>query len=175
MDRLQEPNPASSVEKEDLRQVMGRYATGAAIVTGSWKGRLYGMTVNSFTSVSLSPPIILFCPDKRSETWPPIWKSRHFAVNILGCDHGELCRRFAKKGEDRFDGIDCVSAANGSPLLHDAVAFLECEVYRVHDGGDHFVTLGRVHDMGVRGESPPLVFYRGAYHQLAGVTQPQTD
>jgi 3-hydroxy-9,10-secoandrosta-1,3,5(10)-triene-9,17-dione monooxygenase reductase component len=156
-------------KKHDLREIMGHYATGASVVTATWKGRPYGLAVNSLTSVSLEPPLVLFCPDKRSETWPPIRDAGHFVVNILAHDQDALCRTFAKRGVDRFADIGYHESPSGSPVLHDVLAYLECRIEAVHDGGDHFVTIGRVLDLGVVGDLPPLLFYRGGFRQLAGV------
>ncbi len=154
-------------DKEELRRIMGLYVTGATIVTGTLGGQPHGMAVNSFTSVSLNPPMILFCPDKRSETWPVIWQSGHFAVNILSCDQDELCRRFARKGIDRFGDAHFDYVASGSPVLRDAIAFLDCRITDVHDAGDHFITVGQVLDLGVNdSRAQPLVFYQGSFHQL---------
>ena len=95
--------------KQVLREVMGHYATGAAIVTSTWQGRPHGLAVNSFTSVSLEPPLVAFCPDKGSETWPAIRDADFFGINILACEQSQLCRQFARKGADRFSGIGTTS------------------------------------------------------------------
>lgn len=159
---------SSQSKKDELREIMGHYATGATIVTATWDGRPYGLAVNSLTSVSLDPPLILFCPAKASDTWPAIRDAGHFVVNILGRGQDHLCRTFSKKGIDRFAGLAYGYSPSGSPVLNDSVAFLECRIESIHEAGDHFVTLGRVLDLGVTGEAQPLVFYRGAFHDLAG-------
>jgi 3-hydroxy-9,10-secoandrosta-1,3,5(10)-triene-9,17-dione monooxygenase reductase component len=156
-----------SSHKEELRQIMGRYATGAAIVTASHDGQPYGLAVNSLTSVSLDPPLVLFCPAKRSETWPSIEAAGHFAVNILGDGQEDLCRLFSRKGADRFAEVAWSPSTSGSPVLDDVIAYLECRIDAVHDAGDHFITVGEVLSLGVKQEAAPLVFYNGAYHQLA--------
>ncbi|MEA2384031.1 MAG: 3-hydroxy-9,10-secoandrosta,3,5(10)-triene-9,17-dione monooxygenase reductase component [Solirubrobacteraceae bacterium] len=153
--------------KEELRRIMGRYATGAAIVTATHDGTPCGLAVNSLTSVSLEPPLVLFCPAKRSETWPSIERAGHFAVNILGSRQQELCRLFSRKGADRFADIGYTMSASGSPVLDDVIAYLECRIDAIHDAGDHFITVGEVLTLGVKQETTPLVFYDGCYHELA--------
>jgi 3-hydroxy-9,10-secoandrosta-1,3,5(10)-triene-9,17-dione monooxygenase reductase component len=169
LDRREEPMTDSidASHKEELRQIMGRYATGAAVVTAMHGGRPHGLAVNSLTSVSLDPPLILFCPSKRSETWPSIENAGHFAVNILGNGQEGVCRQFSRRGADRFAEIGYTPSASGSPVLDDVVAYLECRIDTVHDAGDHYITVGEVLSLGIKQEVPPLVFYNGAYHELA--------
>jgi 3-hydroxy-9,10-secoandrosta-1,3,5(10)-triene-9,17-dione monooxygenase reductase component len=162
----EQPDPAP---KEGLREVMGCFATGAAIVTAVLDGRPHGMAVNSLTSVSLNPPLILFCPDKKSTTWPAIEAAGQFVVNILAHDQEDVCRRFARKGADRFNDVAHGDSDEGSVILHHIAAFLECCIEHVYDAGDHFITVARVIDLGLKRDVPPLVFYKGAYHNLAGV------
>jgi flavin reductase (DIM6/NTAB) family NADH-FMN oxidoreductase RutF len=168
-------SPASRVsgaDKDDLRRIMGHYVTGATVVTATLEGHPYGMAVNSFTSVSLEPPLILFCPSRTSETWPLIERAGDFIVNILGQNQDELCRQFAAKRGDRFAATELLYTPNGNPVLAEAVAFLDCRVQDVHETGDHFVTIGHVLDMGVQQPGPPLVFYQGGFHQLVGTEGP---
>jgi 3-hydroxy-9,10-secoandrosta-1,3,5(10)-triene-9,17-dione monooxygenase reductase component len=159
--------PIEGVDKQELRHIMGHYATGASIVTAMWEGQPHGLAVNSLTSVSLEPPLILFCPAKQSETWPAIRDAGHFVVNILAHGQEYLCRTFAKKDVDRFADIGYHESPSGSPVLNDVLAYLECRIEQIYDAGDHFVTLGRVLDLGVAGDAPPLVFYRGDFHGLS--------
>ncbi|MFC5997047.1 flavin reductase [Pseudonocardia hispaniensis] len=157
-----EPIPSPST----FREVMGRYATGAAIVTATLRDEPHGLAVNSLTSVSLDPPLLLFCPDRRSDTWPVIREAGHFAVNILAHGQDQLCRRFARKGTDRFADLTFTRSARGCPILDETIAYLECEIRQVIDAGDHYITIGRVMDMGIDRERAPLVFYQGHFHRL---------
>jgi flavin reductase (DIM6/NTAB) family NADH-FMN oxidoreductase RutF len=157
---------ASPGTKEDLRLVMGRYATGAAIITATEAGTPCGLAVNSLTSVSLDPPLILFCPSKRSTTWPSIERAGAFAVNILGDDHEHLCRAFAGSGGDRFAGVSFAWSPTGNPILDDVIAHLDCAIDAVHDAGDHFIAVGRVLSLARRRDGRPLIFYDGRYHRL---------
>jgi 3-hydroxy-9,10-secoandrosta-1,3,5(10)-triene-9,17-dione monooxygenase reductase component len=154
-------------DKDEFRRIMGHYVTGATVVTGTLDGEPHGMAVNSFTSASLDPPLILFCPDKQSETWPQICRSGYFAVNILSSGQDELCRRFARKGVDRFGDTALRYLRSGSPVLRSALAYLDCRIADVHDAGDHFIAVGHVLELGVaRGRARPLVFYQGGFHHL---------
>ncbi len=161
----EQPSPAP---KEGLREVMGCFATGAAIITAVLDGQPHGMAVNSLTSVSLDPPLILFCPDKGSSTWPAIESAGQFVVNILAHDQEDLCRKFAKKGTDRFRDTAHAESDEGSIVLGDVAAFLECCIEHVYDAGDHVITVARVIGLGMKRDVPPLVFFKGAYHNLAG-------
>jgi len=172
---VESPAAPESVDKHELRHIMGHYATGASIVTAMWEGEPHGLAVNSLTSVSLEPPLILFCPGKQSETWPAIRNAGRFVVNILADGQDHICRRFSSKGVDRFAEIAWRESASGSPVLHDVLAYLECRIEQIYDGGDHYVTLGRVLDVGVMDGLPPLVFYRGTFHRLSGVDDAAGD
>lgn len=160
--------PADPHDKDALRSILGRYATGATIVTASWQGEPHGLAVNSFTSVSLQPPMILFCPGKGSETWPAISNARYFAVNVLAAGQDRLCRKFATKDTDRFADIEYGYSPAGCPVLCNTLAYLECEIGDVHEAGDHFVVLGHVLRLGAAEDQSPLVFYEGGFHKLDG-------
>jgi 3-hydroxy-9,10-secoandrosta-1,3,5(10)-triene-9,17-dione monooxygenase reductase component len=146
-----------------FRRVLGQVPTGVALITATTPTGPAGMAVNSFTSVSLDPPLVSFCAALTSSTWPRIQAAGAFSVNVLGEHHAEVSRRFAQKGADRFAGLGHRSGATGAPVLDGVAAHLDCEVHAVHDAGDHVIVLGRVvhldADEGVR----PLIFHGGAY------------
>jgi len=121
------------------------------------------MACNSFTSVSLEPPLVLFCAAKSSTTWPRIQAAGKWAANILDDDGEEICRLFAQKGADRFAHIAYTPGRTGSPILDDALAFVDCETLVEHDAGDHVIVVGRVVELGYQHEGKPLLFYRGGY------------
>ncbi len=156
------PDPAS------YRTVLGHFATGVTVITAIDDGQPVGMAANSFTSVSLDPPLVLFCAAKTSSTWPQIERSGRFAVNILGEHQEDVCRVFAQKGDDRFARTGYRKSLMGSPLLPDVIAYLDCTIHAVHDAGDHVVVIGHVEDLGVgtEGVGGPLLFYRGGYAKL---------
>jgi 3-hydroxy-9,10-secoandrosta-1,3,5(10)-triene-9,17-dione monooxygenase reductase component len=152
---------------EDFRSVLGHFATGVTIITAMDGDEPVGVAANSFTSVSLDPPLVLFCVGRTSTTWPRIERARHFAVNILGDHQEELSRRFATKGADRFGQTDWHLSVGGSPVLHDVLAYLDCEFWAEYDGGDHIIVVGQVLDLGVTYHARPLVFYRGEYVRVS--------
>jgi 3-hydroxy-9,10-secoandrosta-1,3,5(10)-triene-9,17-dione monooxygenase reductase component len=147
-----------------FRRVLGHYPTGVCVVTAIDRdGVASGMVVGSFTSVSLSPPLVAFLPDKSSTSWARIKRAGRFCVNVLASDQGELCRRFASKGEDKFAGLAHRVSANGSPVLNDIIAWIDCTLDAVHEAGDHYIVLGRVHDLGISRSRQPLLFFCGKY------------
>jgi 3-hydroxy-9,10-secoandrosta-1,3,5(10)-triene-9,17-dione monooxygenase reductase component len=153
--------------QDEFRRVLGQFATGVTIITAMADGEPAGVAANSFTSVSLDPPLVLFCVARTSSTWPRIEKARRFAVNILGEHQEELCRLFATKGADRFANTEWHIGVGGSPVLHDTLAYLDCEFWAEYDGGDHIIVVGRVLDLGLTHDAGPLVFFRGKYGRLA--------
>jgi 3-hydroxy-9,10-secoandrosta-1,3,5(10)-triene-9,17-dione monooxygenase reductase component len=122
-----------------------------------------GMACNSFTSVSLEPPLVLFCAAKSSSTWPRIQSAAKWAANILGEDGEEVCRLFAQKGADRFAHLTYTIGRTGAPIIDAALAFVDCETVAEHDAGDHLIVVGRVVELGYAAEGKPLLFYRGGY------------
>jgi flavin reductase (DIM6/NTAB) family NADH-FMN oxidoreductase RutF len=120
------------------------------------------MAVNSVTSVSLEPPMILFCPAKASETWPQIRAVGRCCVNIMARDHETLARRFAQRGIDRFADVSYSERETG-PALTEAVAWIECALGDEHDAGDHTIVVADVLEIDVAGTAEPLVFFRGRY------------
>ena len=151
----------------EFREVLGHFATGITVVTALDDGEPVGLAANSFTSVSLDPPLVLFCPAKTSSSWARIERAGRFAVNILDETQEEVCRVFATPGEDRFSQVAWHPSPNGSPLLDEVHAFLDCVTHSVHDGGDHWIVVGRVLDLGLDADAGPLLYYRGRYGRLA--------
>jgi 3-hydroxy-9,10-secoandrosta-1,3,5(10)-triene-9,17-dione monooxygenase reductase component len=165
-----DPEPPLTVDdgfdSARFRTVLGHFVTGVTVVTGYGPDGPAGLAANSFTSVSLDPPLVLVCMAHSSSTWPAIRSSGHFAVNILGEHHEDLCRRFGAKGGNRFEGVGWDHGKTGSPVLHEAIAFLECVIEAEHEAGDHMIVVGRVVDLGLPAEGGPLLFWRGGYAQL---------
>jgi 3-hydroxy-9,10-secoandrosta-1,3,5(10)-triene-9,17-dione monooxygenase reductase component len=167
---LREPAaPALGVEAEveessrKFRDVLGRFCTGVTVVTSMSEGAPVGMTCQSFSSVSLDPPLVLFCPAKSSRAWPRMQRAGYFCVNLLSHDQLELSNGFAAKGADKFAGVSWRPSATGAPLLDGVLGWVDCTVYAVHEAGDHYVVIGRVMDLGVEDAPHPLLFYRGRY------------
>jgi 3-hydroxy-9,10-secoandrosta-1,3,5(10)-triene-9,17-dione monooxygenase reductase component len=147
-----------------FRQVLGHFPTGVTVITAAADDGPVGLAVGSFCSVSLDPPLVAFCPDKSSTSWPKIEATGTFCVNILAEDQEDICRVFASKGADKFASIGWKAAQSGSPRINDVLAWVDCAIEAVHDAGDHSVVIGRVIDLEVgRDGEGPLVFYRGGY------------
>lgn len=146
-----------------LRQVLGRFATGVTVVTGADEAKPLGLAVNSFTSISLDPPLVGFCVNRASSTWPRIRVSGSFCVNVLGAPQEALSRTFALAGHDRFAGVQWHPSPSGAPLLDGVIAWIDCAVFAEHPAGDHLIVIGQVRNLGVGDGDEPLVFYRGDY------------
>ena len=155
------------VDAKRLRRTMGRFATGVAVVTTNLDGEMHGMTVNSLTSVSLDPPMLLVCLNRGARTEQCIESSGHFAVNVLGARQETVSNTFAKQGEDHFDGVDLPMHASGVPLIPGSLAQIVCAVNRVVEAGDHVVVFGAIEDVTER-EGAPLVFFGGTYGDYVG-------
>ena len=153
-----------------FRDVLGRFASGVTVVTSTSNDEPVGMTCQSFSSVSLDPPLVLFIPAKTSRAWPLIQRSGRFCVNFLAADQAELSNTMASRGVDKFAEVKWTpSPQGGVPMLDGALAHLDCAIHAVHEAGDHYVVIGRVldlvtHDDVVDADSAePLLFYRGKY------------
>jgi flavin reductase (DIM6/NTAB) family NADH-FMN oxidoreductase RutF len=159
----------------DYKAVLGHFCSGVTVITAISAGKPVGFTCQSFSSLSLDPPLICFCPARTSSTWPHIRESGQFCVNILAADQQGLCRQFAMSGADKFAGITWHPAANGAPRLEGAIASLTCALEREVDGGDHTIVIGRVIEADVQHAGPPLLFHRSAFKQLAPEPDPRSS
>jgi len=157
-----------AIDQTDFRKVLGHYPTGVCVITGRNEGgEPVGMAVGSFTSVSLSPPLVAFFPDRSSSTWPHIHSSGKFCVNILASNQKAVCERFARKGEKKFDGFSHGVSDFDLPVLDGSVAWIDCLLEAVHEVGDHFFAIGRVQKLTLGAEDgDPLLFFKGGYSVL---------
>lgn len=153
----------ASFDSARFRQVLGHFPTGVTVVTGlDADGNPGGLTIGSFASVSLDPPLVGFFPGHSSTSWPAIADRGLFCVNILAEDQADFCWRFAKETEGRFDGIEWTPAPSGSPILPGVVGWIDCATELTLDHGDHAFVLGRVTDLSCVDPAPnAMVFYRG--------------
>jgi 3-hydroxy-9,10-secoandrosta-1,3,5(10)-triene-9,17-dione monooxygenase reductase component len=149
----------SGFDSARFRQVLGHFPTGVTVVAGTSEDGPVGLTIGSFTSVSLDPPLVGFLPGKGSSSWPMMHRAGAFCVNILAADQGDLCWRFARE-EARFDGLTWQAAGSGSPIIEGVLAWIDCTVEEVVDAGDHWFVLGRVLSMEAR-DGEPMLFFRG--------------
>jgi len=153
-----------AIDAEGFKQVLSHWVTGVTIVTTRDGDRIHGMTVSAFTEVSLDPPLVLVCADKRSNTHSVIAAGRVFAVNVLARDQSELSNLFASKKLEstRFDELAYATGTTGAPLLDGVVANLDCRLVAAHDHGDHVVYVGEVVDVRYH-EREPLIYRAGSY------------
>lgn len=158
------------IDPKHFRDVMGSYPTGVCVVTAQGEqGERWGLAVGSFTSISLDPTLVGFLPDKRSRSWERMAETGRFCVNVLGADQLATCQRFASRHEDKFEGISHGTSPGGLPLLDDVLAWIECDIARTVELGDHLLVVGAVRAMQRMTGDSPLIFYRGGYHMLAGI------
>ena len=154
------------VSKDEFRTALGCFASGVTVVTTVCPdNKPGGITVSAFTSVSLEPPLVLVCIDKRASVHDSLTEGKHFAVNILAEDQEHLSRLFASKEQDRFSRAPYQPGVTGAPVLHGAAASLECRVVSAYPGGDHTIIVGEVESTAVA-DRRPLAYHRGGYARL---------
>jgi 3-hydroxy-9,10-secoandrosta-1,3,5(10)-triene-9,17-dione monooxygenase reductase component len=157
-------DPEAVARARRFRDVLGRFASGVTVVTAVSGGEPVGLTCQSFSSVSLDPPLVLFVPAKTSRAWPLMQRSGKFAVNFLAAEQAELSNTMASRGSDKFAGVPWQpSEATGSPLLDGILGYVDCSIHAVHEAGDHFVVVGRVLDLATVKDGDPLLFFQGQY------------
>ena len=156
-----------TIDRNELRRVMGHFATGVTILTTTdAESRPTGLTVSAFCSVSLDPPQILVCVDHKSQSYPALRDGACFGVNILASEHEHVSRRFATTRLDKFEGLPWTPGRLGVPLIDGALAHLECRTVSRHIEGDHTILVGRVEEAR-NGAGEPLLYFRGKYSRLA--------
>ncbi len=153
-----------TIATDQFKALMSSFAAGVTVVTTiDDAGRLWGLTATAFSSVSLDPPLCLVCIDRRTASHDPILDATRFAVSILSDQQQDLSNHFASRVPDKFAGVAWTAGpATGSPVLGDALAWMDCSVEHAHAGGDHTIVVGRIHHAWI-GEGKPLVYWRGAY------------
>lgn len=152
-----------ATDPEAFKTALSRFASGITVVTVADDETMHGMTASSFASVSLDPPRVLVCLDKSSRTRALL--SDSFAINVLSADQENISRAFAGTGEKPFDSLDHQIGQNGSPLLHGALAWIECATSSIVDGGDHDIIVGDVTACN-SGDGQPLIYFARAYRTL---------
>jgi 3-hydroxy-9,10-secoandrosta-1,3,5(10)-triene-9,17-dione monooxygenase reductase component len=154
----------STVDGARFRQVLGHFPTGVTVITAITDSGPVGLAVGSFFSVSLDPPLVAFCAGKSSTSYPKIAEVGHYCVNVLADEQEDICRVFASKADNKFATIGWrPSPVTGAPVINDVLAWIDCDIHAVHEAGDHYIVLGRVHELEVGHEGGPLVFFRGGY------------
>jgi flavin reductase (DIM6/NTAB) family NADH-FMN oxidoreductase RutF len=155
----------TTVTPRDFRFALGQYATGVAVITALEEDRPIGLTVNSFASVSLDPPLVLWCIDKGSPLCAAFSNADHYAVHVLEESQQSVSRLFADDSADKFAGLDVRRGIHGLPLLDTHIALLQCEVVNRHEAGDHLILIGEVLDIQHQ-QGDPMLFFSGDYRVL---------
>ncbi len=157
-------DPEAVAKARRFRDVLGRFASGVTVVTTMSGDGPVGMTCQSFSSVSLDPPMVLFVPAKTSRAWPLMQRAGKFCVNFLADDQAEVSNIMASRGTDKFAGVSWhPSESTGSPLLEGILGYVDCAIHTVLEAGDHYVVIGRVLDLVASDAERPLLFYQGKY------------
>jgi flavin reductase (DIM6/NTAB) family NADH-FMN oxidoreductase RutF len=154
------------IDEAGFREVLSHFPSGVTVVTTADGEELSGMTVASFASLSLHPPLVLICIEKSVKTHDAIARAGRFGVSILAAHQANVSNRFASKAEDKFEGIPFRRGPEGSPLIEGAIATMECTVMAQLPGGDHSIFVGEVFDT-TTAAGHPLVYFRSGYHKLA--------
>ncbi len=155
-----------NIDARDLRDALGRFATGVCIITTIESQKPIGMTVNSFASVSLDPPLVLWSLQNNSDVYEAFATPKHFAINILSKEQQGHANLYARKGDHLLETSHYRVGKYGSPILRGALTTLECELEISYEGGDHQIIIGRVRDMHTRPTGEPLLFFSGGYREL---------
>ena len=159
------------IEPKAFRAALGRFPTGVSVVTGIDEDVPLGLTANSFTSVSLDPPLVSFCVGANSKLWPRLAACRSLAVNILGGHQEDVATTFARSGEDKFKGVAYEISPRGNPLLRGAVATFECVPFEHVAAGDHTIVILKVIGMSLHADlNSPLLFFSGRFGQFLTAT-----
>jgi flavin reductase (DIM6/NTAB) family NADH-FMN oxidoreductase RutF len=157
-----------TIDPREFRAALGCFATGVAVVTArSGTGEPMGITVNSLTSVSLEPPLVLYCLGKQSQWFEGLRDAGHYAVSILREEQRTLSQRFSIPTPDRWEGIEYETWTTGAPILSGCLANIECVAEGIHEGGDHLIMVGRVVRLSADPTGRPLLYFGGRYETLS--------
>jgi len=158
-------DPEAAERARQFRDVLGLFCTGVTVVTSMSDGEPIGMTCQSFSSVSLTPPLVMFCPAKTSRAWPLMRQAGFFCVNILSAEQQEISNAMATKRSKKFDGVTWEPAPTGAPVVDGVLGYVDCVIDTVHEAGDHYIVVGRVKElaMGDAEKADPILFYQGRY------------
>lgn len=163
---------STAIEPFQFREALGHYASGITVITSLVEGEPVGFTCQSFYSVSISPPLISFSVMSTSASYPGIRQAGRFAVNILAGDQVGISNQFARRGTDKWHGVDWRTSPLGNPVIADCLHWLDCEIYAEHAAGDHLIVIGEVKALGRQeaAAKQPLLYFKGQYCNLAALT-----
>ncbi|MGA9870729.1 MAG: flavin reductase family protein [Rhodococcus sp. (in: high G+C Gram-positive bacteria)] len=159
-----------TIDATALRNTAGAFPSGVTIITTTSGDKPIGLTISSFASVSLDPPLLLVCVARTAGSLPAFRTGGPIGINVLASDQAELAKRFAGRHEDRFSGVGFSHGPHKVPLLDGVAAWMDCHIARIYDGGDHVIILARVHSLH-RSEAKPLLYHSGAMHDWALAAQ----
>jgi flavin reductase (DIM6/NTAB) family NADH-FMN oxidoreductase RutF len=164
-----------SISQAKFREAMGCFATGVTVITVDHAGEVHGMTANAFTSVSLDPLLVLVCVDHRAQTHAHLHAKKRFGVNVLAESQRAISEYYARTAPahqhaEQEAGARFNRTIHGTPVLHGALAYLECRLDRAQDAGDHTIFIAEVEDV-VVGEGDPLLYFRGKYRQIGATSK----
>ncbi|MEV0588192.1 flavin reductase family protein [Nonomuraea sp. NPDC050310] len=170
MHPAQHPPGNGHTDGQRFRSVLGRFATGVVAITAldPASGRPCGLAANSFTSVSLDPPLVAFCVAYTSTSWPVVRGAKNITVNVLAEHQQPVCAQLAARGGDKFAGLEWTSSPGGNPVLDGALAWIDCAVEAEHPAGDHVIVVARVLQLDTHADGGPLLFFRGSYGRFDG-------
>jgi flavin reductase (DIM6/NTAB) family NADH-FMN oxidoreductase RutF len=158
-----------TIDQREYRNAVGCFATGVTVITtlDGGGGRI-GITANSFSSLSLDPPLVLFCVDAKINSFEAFESCEYFNVNVLAENQMELSNTFARSSDDKWGGIEHGYGDNGSPVLENAIAVLECEKHAMYEGGDHMIMVGKVTKLTYEAnDCRPLIYFKGSYANIS--------
>ncbi|WP_448852797.1 flavin reductase family protein [Corynebacterium sp. 335C] len=160
------PEALRRLDEMSVRRALGEFATGVTIIATEDAAGPVGFACQSFSSLSLDPPLVVFTVMRTSRTWPRIEGTGRFAVNVLTEEQQDVSAAFGRRGEDKFAHGTWSSSPLGNPVLHGCAIWIDCTVEAVHDGGDHHIVVGRISDIGHRADASPLIYHRGGYARV---------
>jgi 3-hydroxy-9,10-secoandrosta-1,3,5(10)-triene-9,17-dione monooxygenase reductase component len=158
-----------ALDSREFRRILGHYPTGVCAITAMAEEGPVGMIVGSFMSVSLNPPLVAFLPDRKSTSWPKIKATGHFCVNVLSEQQQHVSRALSSKAKNKFEALSYRLSSAGLPVLDGIVAWIACDLFAVHEAGDHYIAIGQVHALNVECPQAPLLFFQGGYGSFLGV------
>ncbi|WP_211443010.1 flavin reductase family protein [Collimonas humicola] len=163
------PLSSSAIEPLRFREALGHYASGITVITSHMDGEPIGFTCQSFHSVSMSPPLVSFSVMTSSASYPKIRQAGRFAVNILSDEQARISNQFARRGTDKWLGIEWQESPLGNPIIVGSLHWLDCEIHAEHAAGDHLIVIGEVKALNLQeaAATQPLLYYKGQYCNLA--------
>ncbi|HWH25976.1 MAG TPA: flavin reductase family protein [Pseudolysinimonas sp.] len=174
MDTVDGREIGTEIDARAFRDTLGHYASGITIIAGLEGDEPVGFTCQSFYSVSAEPPLISFSVMTNSTTYPRIRETGKFAVNVLAHDQHTVSNQFARKGTDKWAGIDWALTKGGNPVIANTLMWLDCTIWAEHEAGDHLIVIGEVHEMSPAEwhTSEPLLYFKGQYRHLRDYEEP---